>query len=214
MTDLGDTRLVFCDLETMGRSTTAKIVEAAFLVVEQAELRTDEPIPAERSWSRVVGASAIEWELGAEEFVQKMHADNGLKKESLDAVVFAPNGESLQWGWSGALAAVEDEAIAWLSSHGFKRGGAVIAGNSIGMDRIWMAVQMPKLHEYLSHKMVDMSAVRRVLSQAIGKHVADAWPEYRKLHGAESRHRALDDCRWCLSEARLYTRKLAAVLGP
>jgi oligoribonuclease len=115
-----------------------------------------------------------------------MHTASGLKAESLATMMH--------------LSIAEDEFITWLRQQGFKEGEAVIAGNSIGQDRIWIATQMPHLHEFLSYRTIDVSAVRGLIRRW-------ALPGYTGPKG-ETAHRALPDCLWSRDELALYRRAL------
>jgi len=188
-------RLVFTDLETLGLKNDSPITEIA-MVICTADLQ----ILSTRS--QVVARSEATWGLYASDYADEMHQKSGLKAESIaqahaqragvDAIVSGMHDP--------VLAAAEAGFIAWLREYGFKNGEAIIAGNSIGQDRIWIATQMPKLHEFLHYRTIDVSAIRGLIQRW-------AFPGYAGPHG-EASHRALDDALWSRNELALYRRAL------
>jgi len=173
-------RLVFTDLETLGLMPNSSIVEIAM-----AACSPDLNVLATKT--AVVFQHEVEWN-DVHEVVAKMHTESGLRAESLAADRRVP------------LNVVEGAFIAWLEAQGFKKGEAVIAGSSIGVDRVWIATQMPALHEFLSYRMVDVSALRGLVRRWV-------LPGYAGPKG-ETVHRALPDCLWSRDELALYRRAL------
>lgn len=76
---------------------------------------------------------------------------------------------------------------------------ALIAGNSIHMDRQFIRQWWPKVEKRLHYRMLDVSAWKVVM---IGKYGT----EYEKLE----RHRALDDIRESIDELEFYLSKMNA----
>lgn len=68
-----------------------------------------------------------------------------------------------------------------------------IAGFSIHFDRSFLRVHMPRLHGWLSHRMIDVSTIRSLHRRWIG--------EPRKQAQA---HRAIADCEEAIAELRTY----------
>jgi oligoribonuclease len=79
-----------------------------------------------------------------------------------------------------------------------------LCGNSIGMDRRFLAVHLPEIEEYLHYRSVDVSTL---------KELARRWhPEI--LTGAPRKagsHRALDDITESIAELRYYRERLFTV---
>jgi len=175
-----DPRLVFTDLETMGLRNDSPIVEVAMVVCTK-----DLEIVAKRS--AAVTHTKRTWD-GASSFAREQHAASGLMAESLD-----PTKSSL-------MAQVELDFLSFLEGHGFEAETALIVGNSIGQDRIWLATQMPTLNTFLSHRTVDVSAVRSLIQRWV-----DA--EYGGPQGVIE-HRAMADCLWSRSELLHYRKAL------
>lgn len=73
---------------------------------------------------------------------------------------------------------------------------APLCGNSIGQDKRFLAKYMPKLHEYLHYKVVDVSSIKVLVNEWYGgKYEA---PPKQELH------RALADIEESIAELRYY----------
>lgn len=174
-------RLVFTDLETMGLDNGSSIVEVA-MVLTTSDLEIVDQKTEVVKWDR------RDWEV-ASPFAKSMHEKSGLRAESETG---SPDAR---------LWMVERRFKGWLEGHGFGPGDAVIAGNSIGQDRIWIASQMSDMHTFLSHRMVDVSAMRQLIQRW-------ALPSYGGPPGDAAAHRALSDALWSRRELDEYRRAL------
>lgn len=108
---------------------------------------------------------------------------------------------------SGLLAAIRgstiDLAAAGAATLGFIREhvpeprSVPLCGNSIGMDRRFLAAYLPEIEEYLHYRSIDVSSVKELVRR---------W--YPSLNGSRPRktgsHRALDDIRESVAELRYY----------
>jgi oligoribonuclease len=75
---------------------------------------------------------------------------------------------------------------------------APLCGNSIGQDKRFLARYMPKLHEFLHYKVVDVSSIKLLASAWYGgKYEA---PKKKELH------RALDDIEESIAELAWYRK--------
>ena len=182
-------RLVFLDLETMGLRPTASIVQVG-IVIARLNGRAFE---SQASWSHTVPRSAREWAT-AEPGAASMHAQSGLREASERAYAASVRDQDQR----PVLTVASEEAIRFLSEQGFGPQQAMIAGTSVGVDRVWLAVQMPHLHDYLHYRMVDVSALR-TLRGMLGQTV----------ERAEKAHTAIADCEAAISELNLHLRSLA-----
>jgi oligoribonuclease len=198
-------RLVFADLETLGLKNDSPIVEIAMVIctpnLEVLAQRTQVVRQDQEAWA---ACPAV---------VQAMHRSSGLMAESLEldrmwrleqgvggVTMTAVRRDDSVTRTGTSLAEVEEAFIVWLMKHGFGHHDAVIAGNSIGQDRIWIATQMPALNEFLNYRMVDVSAVRQLIQLW-------AFSDYSGPKG-DAAHRALPDCLWSHRELALYRRAL------
>lgn len=182
-------RLVFLDLETMGLLPTSPIVQIGIVIARRVGWR----MKAEESLEIVVPHSESEWK-SAQEGAAVMHGASGLRQRSIDEY----EARQRPRGWPPFLSMATREAIDFLTEAGFGPGEAIIAGNSVGMDRVWLAVQMPHLHAYLHHRMVDVSAFRTV-AQMFGEVPARKSKE----------HTAVADCHAAIDEMSFYLARFA-----
>ena len=85
---------------------------------------------------------------------------------------------------------------------------ALLAGNSVGQDKLFLSASMPKVVEHLHYRIVDVSTV---------KELARRWypRAYYQAPAKTGGHRALGDIRDSIQELRYYRRAvMAAPPGP
>lgn len=105
-----------------------------------------------------------------------------------------------------ALADAELQILDYLKECGIEaydrkaKTGAAMAGNSIVLDRMFVAAQMPKLEAYIHYRQVDISSVQ-MLGRAMG---VDLMEGIVKTY----QHDAIEDIRECVREARHYCKQL------
>ena len=93
------------------------------------------------------------------------------------------------------LAEAERLTLAFVRRHCYVR-TAPLCGNSIGQDKRFLARYMPRLHEFLHYKVVDVSSIKVLASEWYkGKYAS---PPKQELH------RALADIRESIEELRYY----------
>jgi oligoribonuclease len=114
--------------------------------------------------------------------VRNMHQESGLLSE-------IPNGCTLEEA---------DQAIYdYLSRYEVAPGKSPLAGNSVYMDRMFIARDLPKLNSFLHYRTIDVSTI---------KELARRW--YPKTYFAapakEGNHRALGDIRDSIDELDYY----------
>lgn len=176
--------VVFLDLETTGLDPNKdRILEIAMVV-----MATSDGVPkiTER-WSCVIGSIGDPADTITDPCCLKMHDDNGLLKECRASRVLLSDAERM--------------AVDVLRSHGFVAKDAVIAGNSIHFDRQFVSRWMPDLHRFLSHRMIDVSALRELMTRVLGMGGAVSGV---KASMGEPKHRALPDAEASILEvARL-----------
>ncbi len=78
--------------------------------------------------------------------VRIMHTESGLL-------------EKIPQGFS--LSAAEELVLQYLQAH-TATGKSPLAGNSVGMDRNFIARDMPRLNEYLHYRTVDVSSIKEL----------------------------------------------------
>lgn len=170
---------IFLDLETTGlyaNEPGADILEIGMLAVDVPSFREID------SWSSLVVEPDRLADLlkGADDYVRKMHAENGLLAD-LEAVA-ASFRQTQAAGILPRYFDVQQAAIQFYLKHAAGR-KVYLAGAKPSFDRSWLDVKMPQLAKKFHYREFDTNAFFILR-------------EY--LFGAEKcgqRHRVLDDCR-------------------
>jgi oligoribonuclease len=92
----------------------------------------------------------------------------------------------------------EELLLAFLAAH-TKAGASPLCGNSVHVDRRFLACHMPRVDAFLHYRIIDVSTLKELV-----KRWYPALPQYRKGDG----HRALDDIRASIGELRYYREKV------
>ena len=168
--------LIWIDCEMTGLSLEKDVL------VEIAVLVTDSDLNVIGEGIDLVIGATPEQLAAMNDFVTQMHTDSGLITE-------IPNGIS--------VAAAEDAILAYLETTGTIPGKSPLAGNSVSVDRNFIARDMPRLTEYLHYRTVDVSSI---------KELARRW--YPKIYFASpaktGNHRALGDIQDSIAELKYY----------
>ena len=137
-----DNRIVWVDLEMTGLDTHRHVIVEVAALVTDAELNIlDEGLDI------VIGTTDAEL-AEMDDFVTKMHTDNGLLDEIKASTV--------------TMKEAEDAVLALLDKHCDKAHPAPLAGNSIATDRAFIREQMPRLDSALHYRMIDVSTVKEL----------------------------------------------------
>ena len=125
------------------------------------------------------------------DFVRAMHTNSGLITEIADGL---------------SLKAAEDLILTYLLSAGALPGKSPLAGNSVSVDRSFIARDMPDLNEFLHYRTVDVSSI---------KELARRW--FPRVYFASpakiGNHRALGDIKDSIAELKYY-REAAFLPSP
>lgn len=97
------------------------------------------------------------------------------------------------------LTEIESELLAFIDEHFDGEKPALLAGNSIHMDRRFITAQWPKLDGRLHYRMLDVTAWKVVME---GK--------FKKKFAKPEEHRALGDIRGSIMELKYYLGKVKA----
>ena len=166
---------LWIDLETTGLDPdNDRIIEVGWFLSEHHEQVTEEQ-------SVLITPDKIAWELMQQDlFVQTMHTENDLLKdmESFGTILVED---------------AEDQILELLDKH--ELGKPILAGSSVHFDRSFIRNWMPRLDRRLSHRHMDVSAIR-MFFDSVGYHSV----------GEKTRptmHRALEDTQ---DSYNLYTR--------
>jgi len=181
-------KLVFLDLETMGTLPSSPIVQIGMLVAE----RVGSTLCPAVAWECLIPYSERDWAM-AHVGAASMHEASGLRARSVEEYRRTRRDQ----GGRPALSVASEAAIEFLGAHGFGQNQAIIAGNSVGQDRVWLATQMPRLHSYLHHRMVDVSSFRVIASM------------FRDVPVPPKSHTAVADCQSALDELNGYMGRFA-----
>lgn len=176
---------LWLDLETAGLDPrTGRVLEFAAVLCEDAR---GDNLTVVAQYVGVIGASPdVLDSLEIDPAVMRMHAANGLWADvRANAASAAPTTiEDVD----AFLAALADSLTGGL------RHRVVLAGSSVHFDLAWCRVHFPRFAEYLSHRVLDVTTLRRAVDSWAPKPVA--WP-------ARGAHRALDDILASIGEARV-----------
>lgn len=77
---------------------------------------------------------------------------------------------------------VEQELLEYLQKY-MNKGVGILAGNSVHMDRLFMLKDMPKVVEYLTYRIIDVSSVYEI-SRRVNPLVASSRPKKKGAHTA------------------------------
>jgi oligoribonuclease len=168
--------LIWIDCEMTGLSLEKDVL------VEIAVLVTDSDLNVIGEGVDVVIKASAEQLAGMNEFVTQMHTTSGLITE-------IPNGISVQ--------EAEAKVIAYLESAATQPGKSPLAGNSVSVDRSFIARDMPLLNEYLHYRTVDVSSIKELTRRWFPK-------AYFAAPAKTGNHRALGDIQDSIAELAYY----------
>ncbi|HEY0156834.1 MAG TPA: oligoribonuclease [Thermoanaerobaculia bacterium] len=93
------------------------------------------------------------------------------------------------------LAEAEAETLKFVKRWCYAQ-SAPLCGNSIGQDKRFLVKYMPKLHDFLHYKVVDVSSIKLLVTEWYGGKYKS--PDKKELH------RALDDIEESIAELQYY----------
>ena len=168
--------LVWIDCEMTGLNLeTDALVEIAVLVTD-SELN-------------VIGAGvdlvirATEGQLaGMNDFVRNMHTNSGLINEITGGI---------------EVSEAEQLILAYLESAGVAPGKSPLAGNSVSVDRNFIARDMKALAEFLHYRTIDVSTIKELTRRWYPK-------AYFAAPAKTGNHRALGDIQDSIAELKYY----------
>ena len=168
--------LIWIDCEMTGLSLEKDVL------VEIAVLVTDSELNVIGEGVDVVIKATPEQLAGMNEFVTTMHTTSGLITE-------IPKGISVK--------EAEDRVLAYLENASTQPGKSPLAGNSVGVDRTFIARDMPRLNEYLHYRTVDVSSIKELTRRWFPK-------AYFNAPAKTGNHRALGDIQDSIAELAYY----------
>jgi oligoribonuclease len=172
--------LIWIDCEMTGLNlATDALVEIAVLVTDSELNVIGEGVD--------VVIHATDGQLASmSDFVREMHTTSALITE-------IPNGVT--------MSAAEEQILTYLQSAGTEPGKSPLAGNSVSVDRSFIARDMVKLNEYLHYRTIDVSSI---------KELARRWhpKTYFAAPAKTGNHRALGDIRDSIAELAYYRQSI------
>ena len=176
--------LAWMDLEMTG------LDPASDVIVEIATLITDDNLELVAEGPDLVVSASSEALASMQDIVVEMHTKSGLLEEIRASTL--------------SLEAAGEMTLAFLREHIDKPRTVPLCGNSIGVDRRFLAAQLPEVENFLHYRSIDVSTV---------KELARRWhpAAYRGAPKKAKGHRALDDIRESLSELRHYRESFFSI---
>lgn len=152
------------------------------VIVEIAVLVTDSELNLIGGGVDLVVKASHEKLAEMNEFVTKMHTDSGL-------ITQIPNGISLE--------IAEVTILEYLQSAGVVAGKSPLAGNSVSVDRAFIARDMPALNDFLHYRTIDVSSIKELARRWYPK-------TYFQAPAKTGNHRALGDIQDSIAELAYY----------
>ena len=172
--------LIWVDCEMTGLDLKKDVL------VEIAVLVTDSQLNVLGEGVDLVIKATQEQLDGMSDFVRQMHIDSGLLEE-------IPNGVS--------LAEAELRILEYLNKYAPSAGKSPLAGNSVSVDRNFIASDLVEVNAYLHYRTIDVSSI---------KELARRWYPgvYFNAPKKTGNHRALGDIRDSIDELDYYRSKI------
>jgi oligoribonuclease len=115
-------------------------------------------------------------------FVRDMHTSSGLLEKLPDGV---------------SLAEASEACLAYITEHCPEPGKAVLAGNSVGQDKLFLTRDLPAITDHLHYRIVDVSTLKELARRWYPK-------AYFQAPAKTGGHRALGDIVDSINELRYY----------
>lgn len=180
-------RIVWIDCEMTGLSLEHDAL------VEVAALVTDADLTILGAGVDVVIRPPEEALAQMPDFVRDMHTSSGLLTELESGIT---------------LAEAEDRVLAYVREHVPTARKAPLAGNTVYVDRGFLARDMKALDEHLHYRLVDVSSIKELIRRWFPK-------IYYNSPAKQGGHRALADIRESIEELKFYRQAVfVAPPGP
>jgi len=177
MSDPKSDVLIWLDMEMTGLDPETCVPVEVAIIITTADLD-------ERETYHAVIHQAPDALRSMNEFVRKMHTENGL----LERVAA-----------SKTTLAEANDAIAGVVDRHCPQGEGLLAGNSIHQDRRFVGRYFTELERRLHYRMVDVSTVKELVRRWYGEDAVFSKPE--------SDHTALADTRRSIAEMGFYRKR-------
>ncbi|HZX53140.1 MAG TPA: oligoribonuclease [Ilumatobacteraceae bacterium] len=179
--------LVWMDLEMTGLDSTRDVI------VEIATIVTDDELNIVEEGPDLVIHQSDEALAAMDPFVHEMHTRSGLLEAIKTSTV--------------SLEEAGERTLAFIKQHVPLPNSVPLCGNSIGMDRRFLAAYLPEIENWLHYRSIDVSSVKELVRRW--------YPQVKNdLPKKTGTHRALDDIRASITELKFYRdRAFAPVNG-
>ncbi len=177
--------LIWIDCEMTGLDLNRNVLVEIAVLVTDSELNV-----IGEGIDLVIKATDAQLE-GMNDFVREMHTNSGLITE-------IPNGITLH--------EAEELILSYLRNTSTIEGKSPLAGNSVSVDRSFIARDMPALNTYLHYRTIDVSSI---------KELARRWypRAYLNAPAKTGNHRALGDIQDSIAELAYYRSSVFVALN-
>jgi oligoribonuclease len=165
------------DLEMTGLDPTRDVI------VEIATLITDDELNIVAEGPELVTHATDEQLAGMDPIVVAMHTGSGLIEQIRASTISVDE--------AGAA------TFEFIKEHIKTPRTVPLCGNSIGMDRRFLAAYLPDIEEYLHYRSIDVSTIKELARRWYPKDLS----AYQKKSSA---HRAMDDIKQSVAELRYW----------
>ena len=179
--------LVWMDLEMTG------LDPAEHVIVEFATLITDDNLEIIAEGPSIVVHATDAQLAKMDPIVVEMHTKSGLLEEIKASDV--------------SLDEAVQQTLTFLKEHVKEPRTVPLCGNSIGMDRRFLAIYANEIEEFLHYRSIDVSTIKELARRWNPAALASAPKK-------DTAHRALDDIRESISELRHYRSTFFAAPPP
>ncbi|KAI9297709.1 exonuclease family protein [Neoconidiobolus thromboides FSU 785] len=180
MTEINDP-LVWIDCEMSGLNIeTDKLLEISVIITDDNLTQTIEGPNLIIKQEKSLLDNMDEW-------CTTHHKESGLTEKVLQSTI--------------TEAKAEEVITEFLKKHIKKEKVALLAGNSVHMDKFFLIKYMPKIIDFLHYRIIDVSVVKELTSRWLPEKSAMA-PK-KKLN-----HRALDDILESIEELKFYRKMI------
>lgn len=169
-------KLLWLDMEMTGLDVEQEVV------IEVAAIVTDKEFNELETYQAVINQPS-EYLDNMDEWNQTHHEASGLLEK-------IPNGKQPRL--------VEEELVSLCQKH-FPDSNAILCGNTIGQDRLFINKYFKKFASQLHYRQLDVTSWKLVLNEVYGV-----------VFEKETNHRALDDIRESIAELKYYLKFIKA----
>ena len=180
MTEIQDA-LVWIDLEMSGLDVKKEhILEIACII-------TDGDLNIIGKSEDLIIHHSKEFLDGMNDWCKKTHTESGLTQAVLNSTL--------------SMADAESKILSFIKKHVGQAGVAVLAGNSIHVDKQFLLKDMPSIPEYLHYRLVDVSTIKELCKRWFPM-------EFNEAPKKCNNHRALADIEESIEELRYYRKSI------